>query len=140
MKYSWALFVLLLLECASITAGAQVRPVCVAGADAASFINGVGSTVPLQDLYPPNLKVSGTVGEKLAQPGTVAVSSLVGHDIYFNPANIKSSDYYFNLGTAFHEVLHNITGFTDPDLQRKLGLPEDSASRNITDKLIKDCL
>jgi RHS repeat-associated protein len=110
-----------------------------AGADAANFINGVGSNVPLQDLYPSNLHVSGTVGGKLAEPGTVAVASLVGHDIYFNPANIKASDYYFNLGTAMHEVIHNITGLTDPDVQRKLGIDEQHASSNITDKLIKDC-
>jgi RHS repeat-associated protein len=110
-----------------------------AAAAAANFINGVGSTVPLQDLYPPNLKVDGTVGGKLSQSGAVAVASLVGHDIYFNPANIKASDFYFNLGTALHEALHNITGLTDTDMQRALQIKEQDNSENISKKLMKDC-
>jgi hypothetical protein len=116
----------------------QVR----AGALAANITNGVDSQVPLADLYRPELKtlVSGTVGERLAKPGTVALASMVSHDIYVNPGMINSTDYYGNEGIDFHEVIHNITGMTDPDIQRKLGLPESDDTSNITNKLIKDCL
>jgi hypothetical protein len=38
-----------------------------------------------------------------------------------------------------HEVIHNMTGLTDPDIQRALGLDETKPSDNITQKLKKDC-
>jgi hypothetical protein len=83
--------------------------------------------------------VAGTVGDKLTKPGVVAVASLVNHDIFVNPSMIKASDYYFNLGTDLHEVLHNITGLTDEEMQSKLGLTVGAPSVNITNKLILDC-
>jgi hypothetical protein len=119
------------------------------GAVNANFLNGVGSTVPLSSLYAtspiPNIQklapsVTGTVGDTLAQSGNVAVSQLGGPNIYVNPAMIKPADYWQNLGLAFHEVLHNITGLTDPDIQRALGLKDNEPSDNITKKLIRDCL
>jgi hypothetical protein len=40
---------------------------------------------------------------------------------------------------VLHEVLHNVTGLTDPDIERKLGLPDNGPSDVITQKLLKDC-
>ncbi len=122
----------------------QVR----AGAATANFINGVGGNVPLSSLYAtsPHAGVrqagrsaTGTVGDKLAQPGTVAVSQLGGPDIYINPAMIDPRNYLGNLGTAFHEIVHNVSGLTDPDIQRALGIKEQPVTHNITEKLLKDC-
>lgn len=53
---------------------------------------------------------------------------------------VNASDYFHNVGIDFHEVVHNITGLTDADIQRKLGLNEGEVSDNITQKLLKDCL
>lgn len=39
-----------------------------------------------------------------------------------------------------HELLHNVTGLTDPDLQSALGLPDGNGSDNISQKLLTDCL
>ena len=119
------------------------------GAADANILNGVGSTVPLSSLYAtsPNpivqrnaSSVPGTVGSFLAaNPGAVAVSQLGGSNIYVNPGLINLGNYFQNLGTAFHEVLHNVSGLTDPDIQRALALNENAPSDNITQKLIKDC-
>ncbi len=120
------------------------------GASAANIINGVGSTVPLSSLYAtsPNPlvqrnanSVPGTVGSFFASnPGAVAVSQLGGSNIYVNPGLINPGNYFQNLGTAFHEVVHNVSGLTDSDIQRALGLEESPITNNITQKLIRDCL
>jgi len=118
------------------------------GAKAANIINGTGSQRSLSSLYSdqgnPGIQklgssVQGTVGEDLAKPGHVAVAELGGNDIYVDPAKINPADYFFNKATAFHEVIHNITGMTDPDIQRALGLKENVPSENITKKLEGDC-
>jgi len=84
--------------------------------------------------------VPGTVGSFFASnPGAVAVSQLGGSNIYVNPGLISPSNYFQNLGTAFHEVVHNVSGLTDSDIQRALGLGESPITNNITQKLIKDC-
>jgi hypothetical protein len=75
-----------LLATLGITAD-QVR----AGAQAANIMNGVGSTVSLSSLYAtspdPTIQqnantITGTVGDRLATPGTVAVAQLGGPAIY----------------------------------------------------------
>lgn len=76
----------------------------------------------------------------IGKPGTVAVSQLGGPKIYVNPTMINPHDYFQNLGLVFHEVLHNVTGLTDPDIQRAFGLDQDKPSSNIAQKLINDCL
>jgi hypothetical protein len=68
----------------------------------------------------------------------VAVAQLGGPNIYLNSTLINAGDYYTNRATALHEILHNVTGLTDPDIQRRFGLPE-GISDNITKKLLKDC-
>jgi RHS repeat-associated protein len=113
----------------------------------ANFINGVGSTVPLSSLYAnspvPSVRragaaVTGTVGEALAEPGVVAWAQMGGSNVYVDPSKINPANYWQNMATVFHEVLHNITGMTDPDIQRALGLPENGSS-NITNRIVKDC-
>ncbi len=128
------------------TTADQVRT----GAQAANVVNGIGSTVPLSSLYAtsPNPlvqrnanSVPGTVGSYFASnPGAVALSQLGGSNIYVNPGLISPANYFQNLGVAFHEVIHNVTGLTDPDVQRALGLKESPITDNITQKLVKDCL
>jgi RHS repeat-associated protein len=119
-----------------------------AGAANANIQNGVGSTIPLSSLYTsspvPSVaqaggSVSGTVGDKLAQPGVVAVAQLGGANIYVNVGMIQGGNSWNNRGLVLHEVLHNITGYTDPDIQLRLGLPQVAATNNITQKLITDC-
>ncbi len=132
-----------LLELLGVTAD-QVK----AGAKAANIMNGVGSTVSMSSLYAtspdPAIRklantITGTVGDKLATPGTVAVAQLGGPAIYVDPKRFNVADYWTNLSTVFHEVLHNVTGLTDSDIQRKLGLDESKPSHNITEKIKKDC-
>jgi hypothetical protein len=69
----------------------------------------------------------------------VALAQLGGNNIYLNSSLINPNNYYQNIGTLLHELLHNITGITDQDLQGDLGLSQSSVSNNITQKLIKDC-
>jgi RHS repeat-associated protein len=126
------------------TTGDKVR----AGAQAANIQNGVGSSVPLSSLYATSpvpgvpqagASLPGTVGDKLAEPGTVAVSQLGGPNIYVNPGMIDPTKYFQNLGTAFHEVLHNVTGLTDQDIERAFELSENGPTSQIDQKLIRDC-
>ena len=69
----------------------------------------------------------------------VAFSGNTTLEVNVNPAVISPSNYWQNIGTVFHEVTHNITGLTDPDLQRALGLSTKALSDNITQKLLQDC-
>jgi hypothetical protein len=55
-----------------------------------------------------------------------------------NITGVQFSATYL-LGTIAHEILHNITGLTDPDLQRKLNLSDTQSSSNILLKLLVDC-
>ena len=124
---------------------AQVR----AGAAAAVFVNGVGSSVAMASLYAsspvPGIQqsagsIAGTVGGFIAaNPGTVAVAQLGGSAIYLNSSLISPGAYYTDLAVLLHEILHNITGLTDSDIQSALGLPETNVSDNITQKLLRDC-
>jgi hypothetical protein len=132
-------------ELLGVTA-AQVQQGCTD----AVFLNGIGSDVPRASVYA-NAAVegirsapgiTGTVGDYFANnPGIVALAQLGGHDIYMNPAMITPSDFYGNQELVLHEVLHNITGLTDSDFRSKWGLPEPKGtiSKDIIDKLLKDC-
>lgn len=132
-----------LLAALGVTAD-QVR----AGAEAANIMDGVGSTVLRSTLYETSpyatvrqagTNITNTVGNELAKPGTVAVAQLGGSAIYVDPKKFDVADYWTNLSVIFHEVLHNVTGLTDEDIQGKLGLDQNKPSHNITEKLKKDC-
>ncbi len=120
-----------------------------AGASNALFLNGVGSSVTMASLYSTSpvpgvvqagSTLTGTVSDFIAaNPGTVAVAQLGGADIYLNAALIDPANYYQDIAVVLHEVLHNVTGLTDTDIQRALGLKGTSVSNNITQKLLKDC-
>jgi ribosomal protein S2 len=77
--------------------------------------------------------------ESVGQPGVWAISELGGSNIYVNAARwvggMKS-----NMATLMHEVLHNITGKTDDQLQDALKLKVQDDTSNISHKLQKDCI
>jgi hypothetical protein len=83
---------------------------------------------------------SETIGQFMTQnPGTVAEAQLNGNAIYINPSLIDPTNYFQNMGTVLHEILHNVTGMSDDQIQSALGLSTKQVSNNITQKLIKDC-
>jgi hypothetical protein len=84
--------------------------------------------------------LTGTIGSYISEnPATAALAQLGGSTIYLNAAHINPSDYYGDLSTVLHEVLHNVTSLTDQDIQRLFGLPQAQVTANITQKLLKDC-
>jgi hypothetical protein len=72
-------------------------------------------------------------------PYTAAVAQLNGSNIYINASWVNGMNTQQQEAMLLHEMLHNITGFADGDIQSKLGLPTNAASQNISDKLMKDC-
>jgi RHS repeat-associated protein len=119
-------------------------------ADAANvdIENGAGSTALESSLFANTAAYAGaqaqygseTIGQFMMQnPGTVAEAQLSGNAIYINPSLINPTNYYQNLGTVLHEILHNVTGLSDDQIQGALGLSTNQVSNNITQKLIKDC-
>jgi len=120
-----------------------------AGAASAVFFNGDGSTVSLASTYAnspiPGVAqagsgLSGTVGSYIASnPGTVALAQLGAPGIYLNASLINTGNYYQDISVLLHELLHNVTGLTDPDIQSAFGLSTSAPSDNITQKLLKDC-
>jgi hypothetical protein len=119
------------------------------GAANAQFLDGAGSAVTMASLYASspvasiaNLAnaVTGTVGSTIASnAGIVALSQLGGSAIYLNSSMIDPSDYYQDISTVLHEVLHNVTGLTDPDIEKALSLAQNGVSDVITQKLKTDC-
>jgi hypothetical protein len=84
-----------------------------------------------------------TVAQYFAStPSTVADSQLKGNQIYINPGMIfgNPGDVTLNSAYALHEVIHNVTGLTDSEMQALLPtLTVQFDSANITKKLILDC-
>jgi len=120
-----------------------------AGAANAVFLNGVGSSVSLSSLYSSSpvqgvaqagSGLTGTVGSLIAShSGTVAVAQLGGNNIYINSVLIDPKNYFQDISIVLHELLHNVTGLTDSDIQSAFGLSTKGVSDNITQKLLKDC-
>jgi len=134
------------------TGGANVdvsAETITAAAGSATFLNANGSTTAMQSLYASspvqgvqqagNL-VTGTVGSFVASnPGTVAVAQMGGSAIYINSIYINPASVTQNLGIVLHELLHNVSGLTDGDIQDALGIEQTNVTDNITQKLIADC-
>ena len=123
----------------------------LAGASNVVFIDGIGSDVsrvslyansPIEGVRQAGNSVTGTVGQYFSnQPGVVAMADLGGNRVFLNSKliDIDPAHYYSNISTVLHELLHNVTGYTDSDIQRKLGLPDSNVSNNISQRLLKDC-
>ena len=94
------------------------------------FQNKQGGANP--SLYP------GTVAAAF-KPNTHAMADAGGHRVFINPT------YFWSLGNGgatmvmLHELVHNATGLTDPDLQRGLGIKEEPDSMGISIKLFSTC-
>ena len=120
----------------------------------ANLKNGVGSADPISSLYADPFAASSaqaaadkkygpgqTVGGKFAQNpnGLTAASALGGNTIYIN-GSLIGGNLQSNEALLFHEAFH-LLGFDDADLQVALGITVDpNNTRNITDKLKKDCI
>jgi RHS repeat-associated protein len=72
-------------------------------------------------------------------PATAAVAQLNGNNIYINPAWVNGMSTQQQEGMLLHEMVHNITGMTDPAIQSALNISTTQASQNISDKLMTDC-
>src|ERR1035441_182418 len=125
------------------------------GAADAQFQNGTTSNATEASLYPPNLanglaNPNQTIAQDFAShPGTDAETSLVAPLIYIRPAFFAqfsgNPTPLFAEAIIIHELLHMITGETDPDLQRALGIPQTGqpgamGSMDITLKILADCV
>jgi hypothetical protein len=117
-----------------------------AAAAAVVFQNGALSDTPLTELYAgshdptvASAAPGGTVGEYFADnPSTTAMAQLGGNQVWINAGLFSVFGEGWLAGTIMHELVHNITGLTDVDFQRALGIDE-GASRNISIRLATDC-
>jgi len=84
-----------------------------------------------------------TVKQAMASnPGMEAISALNGNSIYINPALTaitKTNTFWDNSAMIAHELVHNVTGLTDSEIQTRLGLKVSDITKNISDKLKADC-
>ena len=116
----------------------------------ANVMNGLTSlTNYAQDIYgnsPAANAASNAYGtESMAQymslnPNVAAVSQAPGSNIYINAAWVNGMTTSQQTAMLLHELLHGITGLTDDAIQGALGLPTNTASQNIGNKLQADCL
>jgi hypothetical protein len=111
----------------------------VMAAQGVTFFNATETATPLAELYRSrpdlarNIDPSQSITEYIAdKPNVAAVAELFGNRVWINPTLFNT----FGDGWAAvvaHELLHNLTGLTDPDLQRNVG------TQNISLKLATDC-
>ncbi len=65
------------------------------------------------------VNITQTIAQAFAQsPSTMAMSQLNGTNIYVNPALFLQDGNGCQVAVILHELLHNTTGLTDPDLQK----------------------
>ena len=125
-----------------------------AGAQNAQLINGTTSNALRSSLFdgnPPSAAYhtaqaqfkNQTISQAMAaNPGIEALSVLNGNSIYINPqltAISASNSFWDNAAMIAHEVVHNVTGFTDDEIQSRLGLKVSNITKNISNKLKSDC-
>jgi RHS repeat-associated protein len=123
------------------------------GAAASAVLSdGTSSQVKVQDLYAgaanPSLArlidPAQTVASSFANsPSTSAMAALGGNAIYIRPDAFATPDNALNVATLMHELLHNLTGLTDPDLMRNLfpsGSGGSMGSFDISLRLFTDCV
>jgi hypothetical protein len=124
----------------------------IAAATGATIVNGKTATLPVSALY--NNATAGAAhqfewdrnfgpGQTIAMDfmrnprGLTAESVLGGAIIYVNP-DLIANNLIRNEALLFHESFH-LLGIGDDDIQIALGLPVGPDTKNITDKLQKDC-
>jgi hypothetical protein len=107
------------------------------------ILNGIGSTVlawttmsPQDPGYQTAKDRNITIGNQFG-PNQNAWGSAVDNRVWINP-NTVNPGTFSSAGLIAHETLHNL-GLLDPDIQGKLGLTVQPGTRNISDKLGKDC-
>jgi hypothetical protein len=82
----------------------------------------------------------GTVQQNfLNNPNTNAMAVLGGNGIYINPGYFGASSLYLDVGTVMHELLHNLTGLTDDQIESNLGITNAVGSYGITIQLLANC-
>ncbi|MGC1483395.1 MAG: hypothetical protein WA789_06335 [Candidatus Acidiferrum sp.] len=84
-----------------------------------------------------------TIGQAMAaNRGIEALSALNGNGIYINPGLTvltATNTFWDNSAMIAHEVVHNVTGLTDSEIQSALSLKVSEITKNISDKLKGDC-
>jgi RHS repeat-associated protein len=141
-------------DCAGDLTALGLSPSDVAGTAAGLDIeNGTTSTLPVSALFG-SATAAGRAyqaqqdskygpGQTIANdfahlPGTTADTVLGGNTVFINPARIGGG-LINNEALLFHEALHAL-GLIDTDIQSELGITVDpNNTKNITDKLKKDC-
>jgi hypothetical protein len=110
------------------------------------IFNGFTSDTPMANLFA-NANISairtgpgGTVQQYFsANPNTHAMSVLGGNGIYINPRYFADSSLCLEVGTIMHELLHNLTGLTDDQIESNLGITNAVGSYGITIQLLANC-
>jgi RHS repeat-associated protein len=118
----------------------------VQAAGAAQFNNALTSTDTRASLYansPAAASAATQFGSQTIEnwfqsdPTIMAAAELRGDRIFFRPSGVDASDLLFNSSLVMHELLHNITGFSDSTIMDRLGL--SGKSDWINSRLYDDC-
>jgi hypothetical protein len=125
-----------------------------AGAQNAQLFNGTTSNALRSSLYANSSPAAfrsaqavfgnQTISQTMAaNPGIEALSVLGGNSIYLNPgmtALSATNTFWDNAAMIAHEVVHNVSGLGDDQIQSALGLRVNlNNTKNISDKLKRDC-
>src|SRR5438128_9143107 len=90
---------------------------------AVTFFDGSVSVTYVRDLFAnagrgnlisPTLTVKEVFG---ANPATKAMAQLFGNGVWIRPDYFNSIGSAYTVAVVMHELIHNITGLTDPDIQ-----------------------
>jgi hypothetical protein len=116
-------------ECEGLLASLGTSSTAIAAAASrAIFIEAPGSTVSYASLYSNTALAasasaqwgSTTVSDYVGQnPATKALAELNGNRVYLNQ-KWWGGGYYEDMATVMHELVHNVTGLTDSDIEGKL--------------------
>ena len=68
------------------------------------------------------------------------MTELGGNRIWIRPSYFNQIGSGWAAAVVMHELVHNIIGLTDDDLARNLGITLVNGSRDITVRLLTDCL
>jgi RHS repeat-associated protein len=121
----------------------------IVGLQSVNILNAWGNQTSFASTYSTNQQANSNVKFRgsvwayfMSNPGTNATAQLGGHDVYIDATWVNSSSFFNEnalMGLLLHEVLHNVAAQVDSVLQAALGIPVQSESDNVTQKLIADC-